>query len=137
MGRKTNHENDEQSDVAQSTAGHNSQTRKEALCSALEQLYRLDIEIAAFLRNHVKALREEKSEIKSRLREDFQMPAALVAARYASYRLERTAEDAQDETTLDAIREMYLALPVGGMVDLVSAVERTPPAPSNGAQATA
>lgn len=137
MGREKNHENDEQSDVAQSTAGHNSQTRKEALCSALEQLYQLDIEITAILRSKVKALREEKSEIKSRLREDFQMPSALVSARYTSYKLERIAEDAHDETTLDAIREMYLALPVGGMVDLVSAVERTPPAPTNGAQGTA
>lgn len=111
------------SEPQDATREHNVKARKDAISESMEQLYKLDAQIAAAIEKHVKPFRDDKAAIKERLRDDYQIPAKLLNARYASYKLERFAEEAQDHTTLDVIREMFDALPVGGMVDLVEAAQ--------------
>lgn len=106
------------------TREHNVKARKDAISEGLEKLYQLDRQIAALMEKHIAGPREDKNKIKADLREAYQIPAALLQARYASYKLERFAEESSDDTTLDIIREMFDALPVGGSVDLVEAAER-------------
>jgi hypothetical protein len=98
--------------------------RQGALKSALERLYEIDQEIAGIIEAQVKELRDEKSEIKKNLRGSFNITSKLVQARYQSYRIERAAADAEDDTTLDTIREMFELCPVGGQVDMLSAVQK-------------
>ena len=106
------------------TQGHNAKARADVIVESFKRLYELDREIKVLTEDHLKELKDEKSDIKARLREDFGMTARLVQARYGLYRVEREAEDASDNVTLDAIHELFEVLPVGGMVDLVSAIDR-------------
>lgn len=100
---------------------HNVEHRREAVTNSLEQLYQLDKKIKALTERHLTELRKQKSDIKSKLKNDYQMTAPMVNARYYPYRIERQAEDAEDQVTLDGIREAFNYLPVGGSVDLAEA----------------
>jgi len=100
--------------------------RKEQIAKSLERLYQLDREIADIVAGEIKGLREDKAEIRKQLKEDFNMPGKLVNARYAAYKLERLAEDTKDEVTLDAIREMFSYVPVGGQGSLMPGLEPKP-----------
>lgn len=102
----------------------NSTSRREAIETTCTKLYVLDREIERLIGEHVSELRGEKAKLKASLREDYQIPARLLQARYASYKLERAARDSGDTVTLDAIRELFDTLPVGGTVDLVDALGR-------------
>jgi cysteinyl-tRNA synthetase len=104
------------------TSGHNSKSKLTVIRESMERLYRLDAEIDELIEEHIKELREQKTEIKTKLREEFNMPAKLIQARYASYRLERAAEESHDNQTLEAIREMFRALPIGGQGDFMNAL---------------
>lgn len=113
------------------TAHSNSRARGDTLKSSLERLYQADREIAALIESSgIAELRAEKSDIFKVLRDDFQMPSALVRARYTAFRFERAAEDGQDDITADAIREMFELVPIGGMVDMMDALQKTAPVES-------
>lgn len=102
------------------TREHNVAARRDAITKACEELYQLDVLIARATETHVKLHREAKTDIKSRLKEDYNITANVLAARYAPYKLERMAQDGSDDKTLDVIRELFDALPIGGMLDLVN-----------------
>lgn len=104
--------------------GSNSKARGEIIIESFERLYKLDAEIDRVIEQEVQGFRDEKGTIKKKLREDLGMPSPLVQARYAAYRMERAAEDASDDITMRAIRELYKVLPVGGQVDLVDVMQR-------------
>jgi ribosome modulation factor len=104
--------------------GHNAGDREAAIKAALEDMYRIDGEIQDIIEEEVKSLREEKSTIKTSLRERFSLTSKMIQARYYSYKIEREAEAANDTVTLAAIRELYRVLPIGGMVDLVDAAQQ-------------
>ncbi len=122
MAKKLKAENVSKESNGGAIAGHNAKARQAVIADSLERLYKLDAEIDELIEEYIKELRDEKSDIFERLREDFGMPSKLVRARYASYKIERAAEVANDGVTLDAIRELYQVLPVGGQVDLVEAM---------------
>lgn len=111
-------------EAVDATLQHNSKARADVIRESLDRLYQLDSEIDDIIAAEIKELRDEKSEIKTRLRDDFNMPAKLVMARYAAYRMERKAIASADDKTLDAIRELYSIAPVGSQMDLVDAIER-------------
>jgi hypothetical protein len=101
------------------TRDHNTKHRQEQIAKGIDLIYRIDQEIADLTAAHLKDLREDKSAIFKRLREDYQMPAPLMRARYAAYKLERAAIESEDDVTLDAIHEMFDILPVGGQGSLM------------------
>lgn len=94
----------------------------DALRDGFSNLYSLDSQIAALTEKHLTPLRAKKSDIMRVLREGYHMPSALVNARYHGYRVERDAEAAGDNATLDNIRLMYEAVPIYGIVDMVDAM---------------
>ncbi|HEX6959313.1 MAG TPA: Rmf/CrpP family protein [Ferrovibrio sp.] len=97
---------------------HNAKARGEVIKQSFERMYQIDREIHELIESSgIRDLRAEKSDIKKRLREDFNMPNAIVMARYTGYRMERAAEEASDEITMDAIRELYATVPVGRTPD--------------------
>lgn len=103
---------------------HNVKARKDAINESLEAMYKLDCKIKAATEKHVKPHRDAVADIKSKLKSDYQITAEVIKARFVPYRLERRAQDAEDWTTLDAIRESFDHLPVGGHVDLVTEAEK-------------
>lgn len=118
------------------TRSNNVQARGEALKESLEELYQLDCKIKAAIAAHVQDHRDAKGDIMKRLREDFNMPSALVRARYVAFRIERQAEDAQDDVTLDAIHELFELAPTGQTANMVDALDRAD-ARTNGTDASA
>lgn len=104
-------------------AGHNAQARTEAMQKAFAELYACDEQIEAALEKYVKPYRESKSDIKTRMKDEYGVPPKLLNARYNAYKIEQDANKANDDATIDIIRELYDALPigVGAMVDLVDA----------------
>jgi hypothetical protein len=108
----------------EATVGHNSGERAAAIADGLREMYALDGEIAAIVERDIKELRASKSAIKDSLRERFNLTSRMIQARYYSYKIEREAVEASDDLTLQAIRELYEVLPVGGTVDLIEAVEK-------------
>lgn len=106
------------------TRQHNAKARGEAISKSLEEMYGLDCKIASAIEKHVAPLRASKNDIKKRLRDAFEIPNAVISARYGSFKIEREATDSGDDTLLDTIREAFDALPIGGMVDLVNIAER-------------
>lgn len=100
--------------------------RRDVIIKSFKEMYALRLKIAAAMEKHVAPLRADVNAIKAKLRNDYSMPAKLVSARFASYELERLAEDGDDDITLDTIREMYELLPIGGTVDLVEAAGGEP-----------
>jgi hypothetical protein len=121
------------------TRNHNIGERRAAMREALENVYALDCEIADFIEEHVKPLREDKSAIMTSLRERFGLTAKVFRARYYGYRLEREAADNSDEITQDAIRELFEVCPVTGQGSFAEAlgatISSTPPKPPKAAAA--
>ena len=105
------------------TKEHNAGARKEAIKNALQEMRTHDLAIAAALDKYVEPYRAMKRDIKKRLRDDFNITAKQFNARYNLFKLEADAQAAQDDITLDVIREFYEVAPVGGVVDLVTAAE--------------
>lgn len=104
------------------TKQHNIGERKQEIVNALQRLYALDCEIAAIVESDIKELRDEKSDIKTSLRERFGLTNKMIQARYYSYRIERDAAAANDGPTMDAIRELFEALPTGGQGSFLEAL---------------
>jgi hypothetical protein len=109
--------------VQTETAKANVSNRQRCIVDSFKEMYGLDREIDAMTERHLKGLRERKSELKARLRDDFGMPAKLVNCRYAAYRLERAASEGGDNITLDVIKEMFEILPVGQSVNFLDALD--------------
>ena len=102
----------------ETTRLHNARARSDVFKDSLEELYQLDARIGVAIEKHIKQLRAAKTDIMTKLREDYNLTAPMVRARYGSYKLERAAQDSSDQTTLDTLRELFTALPVGGSVDM-------------------
>lgn len=102
---------------------HNVANRNELLKSSFEQTYQLDKQIKAATEKHIQPHRDAKSDITKRLRKDLNVTAAVFNVRYAAYRMERQAQEAEDETTLDTIREMFEIAPIGSAVNFLDAME--------------
>ncbi len=100
------------SEAEDATRQHNVQARTEAIQKGLEEIYQLKKKIKAAIKKHVKDHRNAITDIKTKLREDYQMPAKLLNARLVSYELERFAVESGNEATQDAIKKMYEAAPV-------------------------
>ncbi len=114
------------------TAKHNVANRKKMLEDALSETFKLDGLIHAATKKHVQPHRDAQSDIKKKLRKDLNITAAVFNARYAAYRLEGRAIAADDEATLDTLRELFEHSPVGTQMDLVDGMEG---AQTNGADA--
>lgn len=106
----------------------NVQARRDAIAESCEELYQLDAEIKVLTERHLKDLRDSKSDIMKRMREDYQINSKLLRARYQSYRIERMALDAMDDATVDVIRELFEALPIGELITITGAAPRAQPA---------
>jgi hypothetical protein len=106
------------------TKHHNVKARAEAFKESMERMYRLDQDIAAILTESVKPLRDDKAEIKSTLREDYNVTATAFNARYHAYKFERKAKEAGDDASLDMLRELFEASPVGGQVNFMDALDK-------------
>ena len=114
------------------TAKHNVANRAKMMKDALAETFTLDGQIRAANDKHVQPHKDAKSDIKKNLRKDLNITAAVFNARYAAYRLEGRAIAANDEATLDTLRELFEHAPVGTQMDLVEGIEA---ARSNGADA--
>lgn len=106
------------------TAQHNIGNRKKMMEDALSETFTLDDQIAKAMEKHVKPYREAKRDIKAKLREDLNITATVFNARYAAYVVEGRAIAANDEATLDTLRELFEHAPVGTQVDMMEALER-------------
>lgn len=107
---------------------HNVANRKQRIGDALKRTWQLDQEIDVLIEEHIKELREEKSEIKKVLRDKLNISAKVFHARYVSYRLEAQARMVEDHPTLDTIKELFGESPIGSQVDMIAAAEQTPDA---------
>ena len=103
--------------------GHNSQNRTVAIQQALEQIFLKDREIARLIEQHIADLRQDKRDIKKRLRDDHEITPAMFNVRYTGYKKEREAKDAGDDKVADTIRELYEICPVGHQVSLIDALQ--------------
>lgn len=109
-GKKDQHEENgaaPETTATDATADHNIGKRRDAMRSALNSIYDLDAEIAVIIEDHIKPLREDKSQIMTSLRERFGLTAKVFRAAYYPYRLQRDAEAANDEVTQDSLRELF------------------------------
>lgn len=106
------------------TKHHNVKARAEAFKESMERMYRLDQDIAALMEEHIKPLREDKAEIKSKLREDYNVTATVFNARFNAYKCERKAREGGDDATLDTLRELFESTPVGGQTDFMNALDK-------------
>lgn len=116
------------------TAEANVSSRRDALRTALNSMYDLDVEIKALTAEHIKPLREVKAAIMESMRERFGITAKLFRARYYPYVLERDAEASNDEVTGDALREFFEVCPVTGQGSFAAALETTRSAPQRATQ---
>lgn len=122
-GRSNGHAEREFEEDAPS-GGHNAKARKDAEREAMEANYEIDKKIEALMKKHIDPLRADKRELKSDLHENYGIAPKLYNARYNTYRLERAAVENKDDITLDTLRELWEATPIGGGVDLVEVAER-------------
>ncbi len=97
--------------------------RKKMLEDALSETYNLDQLIAKAMEKYIKPYRANKRDIKAKLREDLNVTPVVFNARYAAYVVEGRARAANDEATLDTLRELFEHSPVGVQVDMVDALE--------------
>ena len=103
----------------------NVSARTDILRESLTRFYQLDKEIQSVVEEHIKELREEKSDIVKRVREDLNMPAKVFRARYYSYRVEQDAIAADDQITQDALVELFTVCPVTGQASFAEALDST------------
>lgn len=106
------------------TEGHNVKHRHDTIESCLEALYQEDKAIEAAIAEHIQAHRDEKQEVKKRLREDLNLTTQVINARYAIYKLQRKAAEQDDEMTLDTLRELFEISPIGGQVNMMDALDK-------------
>ena len=114
-------------------AKHNVANRSKIMTDALGEMYALDVQAEAALEKHLKPIRDQKSDIKSRLNKDLNITATVFNARYVPYKLEAQARAASDEATLDNLRELFEVSPVGTQMDMMAGLDG---AKSNGAGKT-
>jgi hypothetical protein len=95
------------------TASHNASLREQAIQNALERMYQLQKEEKALIEEHIEPLREEKRDIKKRMRDQYDIPTKRFNARVGLYIEERKALENDDGTALDALRELFEVAPVG------------------------
>jgi len=102
---------------------HNVEHRTKQISDALGELYLADQRIQASLAKHVEPDREVKRDIKAKLREDLNLPTKLLNARYNAYRIQRQAAEAQDESSMDLLRELFEITAPGEQVSMMSALD--------------
>lgn len=112
------------SDADHGEIGHNSRNRIQAIKDAKEDTYDLDAQIDALMAKHIQPLRQQKSDIKSTLRKDFDISTKLFTADYNSYRVHRRAKESGDEITIATMKELYDATPIGEGLDMLEVMER-------------
>lgn len=105
------------------TAGHNAQARTEAIRDALEEMYQTDKKIADLIERHVQPLRDQKRDIKKKMRETYEVSTRQFNARYGLYQMERAAQENQDDTVLGLIQELFDVAPVGRQMDWLDAAD--------------
>ena len=114
------------------TREHSVEQRRDAIIRGMQRAYALDCDIDRIIEQEVKPFREDKAAIKADLHEKFGITAQQFNARYGLYKVERRAEEAGDNVTLDVMREMFECLPAGQTLDLVEAAERAAKRRGNG-----
>lgn len=100
--------------------GHNAKSRKDAINDALARIYQLKKQEAAAVKAAVQPFRDKISDIKTELREDYNITNQVLQARLYSFVLEQKAKDSKDEVTLEALREMFKNAPVGVDLDMLT-----------------
>lgn len=122
----------------QSASGHESANklynvkgRKEAIGRGMEECYKLDKQIKEIIDKQVKPLRAAKTDIKARLKDDYQLTVKAFNVRYSAFAFERFARDNGDQVTLDLLTELYEIQPIGGALAFMSV--KAPEPKANGA----
>ena len=100
-------------------ADHNVANRNKIMTDALGEMYVLDVQAEAALEKHLKPIRDQKRDIKSRLNKDLNITATVFNARYVAYKLEAQARAAEDDATLDNLKELFDVSPVGHQMDFI------------------
>ncbi len=100
-------------------AGHNVANRTKIMSDALSETYKLDGQVQAALDKYVAPVREQKRDIKKRLNKELNITATVFNARYVAYKLEAQARAAEDEATLENLREFFEIAPVGHQMDFL------------------
>lgn len=103
---------------------HNVQARLDAISEACKKLLAEDQHIDAAIAQHVQLHRDEKSRIKRDLRKGYGVTARVLNKHYGLWKLQQEAIAAQDDVTIDEIREMQEAAPIGGTADMVTALQQ-------------
>lgn len=118
----------QESDNPRVQIGDNSEAaakaRADALKAAHEETYDLEKQEEALMDKHIKPLRERRSEIKSELKQNYEISAPQFNAWHGVYYFDREAEGGQDYISMQVIREQARACPVGGSLDLVDLAEK-------------
>ena len=102
--------------------GHNSGARSEAIGDALKRIFDLDRRIEAIIADEIQDLRDDKTKIKKELREAHNITARVFQARYAAYKLEQQAIEADDDVMKMTLKELFDIAPVGATADMMEAV---------------
>lgn len=109
----------------------NVKARADFFAQACEDIYQLDQKIADIVDAEIRDLREGKQDIMRILREEYHIPAVIFRARYYAYKIERKANDAKDNATLDVIKELFDSLPIGEIIEIMDeGAEEPPPRPA-------
>lgn len=103
--------------------GHNAKSRKDAINDALAQIFQLKSKEKAAVKAAVQPYRDKISDIKTTLREDYNLTDKVLRARLQSFVIEQEAIEAKDEVTLEALREMFKNAPVGVKIDMLTVLQ--------------
>lgn len=103
--------------------GHNAKSRKDAINDALAQIFQLKKNEKAAVKATVQPFRDQISDIKTTLREDYNLTDKVLKARLSSFVIEQEAIEAQDDVTLEALREMFKNAPVGVKLDMLTVLQ--------------
>lgn len=106
-------------DEGAGTQRHNAKAREEAIKTALHGMARLDSEIDRLIEKHISDLREEKRDIKAKLRDDFEISTKVFNARYNLFKIEARG----DEKVIDDLRELFEAAPFGAQSNFLEVVD--------------
>ena len=97
--------------------GHNTPNRSKIMSDALSEMYVLDGKVQAALDKHVAPFREQKKDIKKMLNKDLNVTSDVFQAIYGAYKVAAEANENEDESTLDTLREFFESAAIGHQMD--------------------
>lgn len=110
---------------------HNVQVRGDIIRGGFNEIFGLEAEIARAIEEHVEPLKKKRTKKWRDMKKDLDIPRKVLELQYKQYKMARLAHEDDDEdngdSTLDDMREVYLALHPGETLDWIAAIDSTLP----------